>query len=293
MQQRLNAYNILDPEAFVRDVHCSMQVPDLHQQLRKKITSRASQSDHLPSMLRLLVDKLLTAEDGHRLAFELCFLIKLDGIMIEYGARGSSDFSRFLRNKPLDDIVLNIQKGWWLHDGSPSGADAGFSKDSRGVIDPAAARRRLWASIIARGCRKLDEDSRVTFRDFQGREYCTPSGEEDCVCHRRTSLYLLCELQKRAYGRIRATVMLTLGQLAPVDVRELLFEFAMAAEEIPLNPQVLASNLHEDAERWLRLEPMVAREKANIEPFQRVLRREYRCPQYQQKLDEEESMSGA
>lgn len=74
--------------------------------------------------------------------------------------------------------------------------------------DFAAARRELW-------------DTWVT--------------KESPTCWHRQTLKLLEFVQKRAYGEIRAKVMLTIGTKLPPELTESVFERAMLAEEAPLH----------------------------------------------------------
>lgn len=293
MQEKLEAYTIPDPETFVQDIRHSLQKPGLYRRVADQVRLPAHDSKHLPSMIRCFVEKLLMLEDGHRLAFELCFAIKLDSSMVKYEPCGRMglDSSGFSRNEELENYIVRLQQGFWISLW-PGEALPDEQRLGQNEIEPAAARRRLWASMETKGCQALNGDSLCTYFDTQGEGYRVTLPLKNCWCHRRTSLWLLRELQRKAYGRIRSTVMLTLGQLVPADVCELLFEFAMAAEEIPLDPRVCEPDFHEDAERWLRAKSATTMSYYG-KPFQQFLRREYRCPQYQQGIGAEESRVGA
>lgn len=54
-------------------------------------------------------------------------------------------------------------------------------------------------------------------------------------CWHRQNRELIEYIYKHAYGEVRAKVMLTIGTKVPTELAEKIFEFAMAAEEIPLN----------------------------------------------------------
>ena len=57
-------------------------------------------------------------------------------------------------------------------------------------------------------------------------------------CSRSMNIELVDVLQKRAYGEIRSGIMLTLTVKLPKELCLLVFEFAVDAEDIPLDPQV-------------------------------------------------------
>lgn len=221
----------------------------------------------MPSMIRQVVEKLLTVEDGRRLAFELCFTIKLDGTIMDfrpYTGTGSDAMS-LLRNKKLDACILELIRGPGFCD-EWSGVPSWISEDSTELIEPAAARRRLWADVQAKGCQVLAGETGFTHFDSSNQRHNAGPWEDDCSCHRRASLYLLQELQKRAYGSIRAKVASTIGQIVPADVFELLFEF--------LEPGFGDGHFQWRAEYGGR--------QSDSRRHQQGIRREYRCPQYRQ-----------
>lgn len=57
-------------------------------------------------------------------------------------------------------------------------------------------------------------------------------------CWHRQNRQLIEYIYKRAYGEIRAKVMLTIGTKVPTELAEKIFEFTMAAEKIPLDANI-------------------------------------------------------
>lgn len=119
----------------------------------------------------------------------------------------------------------------------------------------------------------------ANFDSHNKREY-TDHRQGECWCQRESSLRPLDRLQKRAYGRIRSTVLLAFGRVVPTEVSELLFEYTMAAEEIPLDPRVDMPGVT-NAEKFFLLVGTPSK------PFQRFVRKRYRCPQYQRDFKDE------
>ena len=84
----------------------------------------------------------------------------------------------------------------------------------------AAAKCELWSSMPTH-CRK-----------------CRLRGNFPDMCDRELCRELIEVLQKRAYGEIKAGIMLTLPAKLPEELCLLVFEHTMDAEEIPLDPLV-------------------------------------------------------
>lgn len=127
------------------------------------------------------------------------------------------------------------------------------------TTDLAAITRRLYASMEEHGCQDIEP---IPNR-FGG-------GSPDCTCHRRASLELLHFLQIAAWSQVRAKVYMTLGRLVSAELCEMLWLYTMAAEEIPLDPRAT-------------LPPHEIRYPASytrMEPDQRSMRDEYRCPRF-------------
>ena len=58
------------------------------------------------------------------------------------------------------------------------------------------------------------------------------------ACFHKSSLPLLEWLQKRAWSEVRVKIMLTIGTVLPTELAQRVFECAMEAEDLPIDPQV-------------------------------------------------------
>ena len=76
-------------------------------------------------------------------------------------------------------------------------------------------------------------------------------------------------LQKKAWSEIRSNIFCTLQTAFPAELLELVFEWTLVAEEIPLNPMVVEWNMDKPTEQEKHLQaPAVARSR---------IKQEYRC----------------
>ena len=119
----------------------------------------------------------------------------------------------------------------------------------------AAARRELWSQWS------------------QWSDQCPTEVTSSCTdtCWHRDTCPLLGRIQKLAYGEIRANTMLTIGTKLPPELTERIFEFAMAAEDAPLDPEIYI-----EVEEPLKEENVADRFLPKMERLLRV-RERYRC----------------
>lgn len=140
LQFKLRAYSIPDPEIFVQQVRATFRSVELHEKVQQ-IKPKDRQSYYFPSVIKHFVERLLKEEGGRRLAFEFCFVIKLDGSMVHYEPAfftRNRDPRHRLQNRALDKYIEELQMEF---------CECGKARDklrvSTEAIDPTAARRRL------------------------------------------------------------------------------------------------------------------------------------------------------
>jgi len=86
-------------------------------------------------------------------------------------------------------------------------------------------RPRYWD--LARAGRELSS----TWQELQCRQYVARVWNEDHCWHRKCRELFQC-IQKHAYGEIRSKVFLVIGDKLPTELKEMIFEFAMIAEQV-------------------------------------------------------------
>lgn len=220
LRRKLAAYRISDPHAFVSAVYNSLQNLDdlMLDRLNENVISKPP---IIAKAVRIFVDKLMSLEGGRPFAFELAFSVKLANCTKTISELSVSK----LEHQALDVTILRLFHETW-HPVEDSGAHRPPG------MDPAAAVRRLRASMVTHGC-------------HDGKQSILSPAQDCCWCHRQLSFKLLRDLQIMAYSTIRAKVFLTAGSVVPAELIEPIFELAMAAEEMPLDPQVAV-----DAGQW-------------------------------------------
>lgn len=278
LEQKLAAYDLPDAESWTQDIVRSVRV---HGVVRR-ITIFEHGDREAPFVydtVSVVVERLLRKTDGLRLAYELCMSLKLEGsdVLLDEWRDHVLSSQGALENRLLDECIARLANGRWVgsfveRGGAISGKE----------LDPCAARRRLWTSIAAKGCRDTTEESRVFWSGFPERRVSVRPEERsslNCRCHRRMSLRLLYNLQVTVYNKVRCTVALTLGTLVPADICELLFESAMAAEECPLDPRVTVAGVNTTGFFEKNGCELTGRPRYH---FQRAFCTEYRCPRFQE-----------
>ena len=86
-------------------------------------------------------------------------------------------------------------------------------------------------------CRELREGM-ASLKSCKLRRRYDRYDEKKEQCSHEWNLPLLDYLQKRAYGELHATVMLTIGTILPAELAEHVFEHALIAEGVPSEPSV-------------------------------------------------------
>lgn len=198
-----------------------------------------------------IVQHLLGVENGRAQALELCLALKLEGTLLpKRRDRGLLEMKSD-GNGALDTLML-VALGVEC-ESPPFDADVPFKQD----VDIAALKRRLCESMDRLGCQDLMEPG--------GHGW----GFTDCLCQRRLCLEVQHYLQIAAYSQIRAKVYLTLGSLLPEELCFATFEYAMLAEEIPMEPRIPIAD-HKVSNGTFK----------RSRSFQYLFRDEYRCPKY-------------
>ena len=125
--------------------------------------------------------------------------------------------------------------------------------------DFAAATRPLQTAYFYNICNNKEIDENAEFDD------------DTYTCFHSNSFDLLHRLQIKAWSEIRSNVFQTIGTLLPTELTERIFEFALAAEEIPLQPKVYQDVLVQPPEDMVqgaverKVEPPPARWRRRIE----------------------------
>ena len=104
-----------------------------------------------------------------------------------------------------------------------------LEKESKIFFDFASAKRTIWNSIP-------ETCSTCASRTSHPSE--SSLIDPFSSCRRANSLNLIERLQIEAYGEIKSSVMLTLPSKLPKELCLLIFEFAMASEEVAIDPTV-------------------------------------------------------
>lgn len=197
-----------------------------------------------------IVQHLISVENGRQHALELCIALRLNGALM------SQPYNKgFLPNRDSYELNHNILKVLGAAESERSGL---FTMPCKQQVDLAALKRRLRQNAEERGC----HESPIGVPNY--------AQSADCLCERRATLDLVHHLQIGAYGQIRSKIYLTLRCFVPEELCEMICEYAMAAEEIPTDPRVIAldpKNFHY---------MMFMRRCA----FQHRFQDEYRCPKY-------------
>ena len=92
---------------------------------------------------------------------------------------------------------------------------------------------------------------------------CNERLERPSACFHTSNVKLLDWLQKKAWSEIRTNIFQSIRIRLPAELTEIVFEFALAAEELPCNPALWdacrCGNMQEGAlERYLRMKPEYA-----------------------------------
>lgn len=190
-----------------------------------------------------VVQKLLALEGSYRHAFELCLSPWMIAVQ-DAAEQGVQSSFRDSEIRAMRHTFYMLLSGFVVN---------GQQLATYGIrdVDFAAASRRLWCSVQAYGCIKNNLDRRSVF------------GSRNC--HRAASFKMLHDLQTRAWGQVRARVLLTIGILVPKEVCDEIFQFALAAEQIPHDPRVVMPN-DRVGRTW------------RAGDRQSAVRPEYRCP---------------
>lgn len=167
-----------------------------------------------------VLHQLLVLDGSYRHGFELCLSSWLIAVQDAAEQCGQSAFLG-CEIRTMGQTFAMFLRGFFV---------GGQQLATYGIwdVDFAEASRRLWRSMQAYGCAtKRNDRSAFGLRD----------------CHRRASFEMLHTLQTRAWGQVRARVLLTIGTLVPKEVCDEIFLFALAAEQIPEDPRVLLPSL--------------------------------------------------
>lgn len=89
-------------------------------------------------------------------------------------------------------------------------------------------------------------------------------------CYHLYNLNLLELLHKKAFGEVKSKVFLTIGTVLPTELTEQIFEFVMAAEEVPLEPRVRDTILEP-------VDPELVEMKGRRFTERTKVKEEYRC----------------
>ena len=217
---------------------------------------KAEEDDAFMSKIEVVAERLIALQDDRTdAALELCLALKTSGVAVYGNILPAAVYGSALTR--LHHMILKLL-GMVLSSSGP------YESSKRQPVPPdadvAAIKRRLCTSMEVHGCQDADFDMKgLGLRDRRA----------ECVCQRRVSLELLHFLQIAAYGQIRAKVYATLGRLVCAELCDMLFEYAMAAEEIPLDPRVCLEEEGVHGKLFLRRRP-----------FQYSFRDEYRCPKF-------------
>lgn len=136
--------------------------------------------------------------------------------------RRYSDVTMLVNPEQIDEKIASVVRG-------------SRRKTSGGISNPctlyhfAEARRQIWSSLFWPYDACSSPHNQVDYDPFTGLIL---------HCDRGRQLQLTEELQKWAYGEIRSGIMITLSARLPRELCLLVFEHAMAAEELPLNSRV-------------------------------------------------------
>ena len=162
--------------------------------------------------------------DGTYVAFHLYIFL----IARVFCLRGDTfpPFGSIGSDKTAESLLLSL-----VHESRQKSYDV---DDESGHIffNFALAKRTIWNAITA-DC--LICASRASQSSTQP---ATPFDVPHTPCLRANSLTLIERLQQEAYGEIRSGIMLTLISKLPRELCMLVFECALAVEELPVDPTV-------------------------------------------------------
>ena len=169
--------------------------------------------------LKVVVKKLLATDRGACPALKLCLSFSIDGVKegkrlghfdLDFAPSFSARFEKkILKMLRLSEVRAAMYK--------PSDERAGY-------LDMADWSRRMWRSMNKRGC--CGPPPSDAFMDI-------------CCCTRRANLLILNALQGHAHAQIRGRLRLTVASIVPHEVFDSIFEYALLAERIPIDPSVL------------------------------------------------------
>ena len=131
--------------------------------------------------------------------------------------------------------------------------------------DFAAATRPLQTAYFSNICDNKEIDKNAEFDD------------DTYTCFHSNSFDLLHRLQIKAWSEIRSNVFQTIGTLLPTELTERIFEFALAAEEIPLQPKVYQDVLVQPPEDMVQGAVVVRKVEPAPTRCRRRLEERYKC----------------
>ena len=173
-----------------------------------------------PKLIRL-VEEVQSCPGGIHEAFHLYIFVKAH-IFPQWDPDSFGPIGNNPENKRVDSQILKIIKGS-LYD------QPGKLKERPTIFfNFAAAKREIWNSIPAE-CNSCDRQQ--TQGDPSDPLWVPPLPAYSC--RRASNLRLIEQLQVKAYGEIRFSVMLTLGRKLPKEICILIFEFVSLTVDCP------------------------------------------------------------
>jgi hypothetical protein len=174
-------------------------------------------------LIRLVKEVQTCPPDGTYVAFHLyVFLIA----RVFYLWDAFPPFGNIGSDKAAESSLLSL-----VHDSRQKSRDAADNTQHI-FFNFALAKRTIWNAMTA-DC--LICASRASLPSNQ---LASPFDVPHTPCRRANSLTLIERLQQEAYGEIRSGIMLTLVFKLPKELCLLVFEFALAVEELPIDPTV-------------------------------------------------------
>lgn len=236
LHSKLGSFDIVDVDDFVLKIQTRFAEAGSYSQrscwpsrrYNDPIKTGIFNMHSVEDKLEVLAEKLIDTEGSRDAAFTLCFALRarMDKYILPlFNHEGST-----LELARLDILIIRL-----LHPGHfercclpqvPPQRPSDSPPTRIRSVDLAAAARQLRTCMPANAARCASVPARPG-------AYLDSSGGER---FRRRTLRLLAELQKAAYGQLRANLYLTLGTLLPGDLCLLVFECVLAANEIPPDP---------------------------------------------------------
>lgn len=230
---------ITDPRRLVQAIFTSLpEAAILHKQQMNRNLGSIHRSKVIVDDILVIADKLDTLPNGQYHAFDLCFTIKTEALL-GAGPRTWQSMQR------IDSRIFALLPG-------NKGPRPSRSPNRVTDLNFAERSRILWQSMQRLGCTL----------DF---ERSKQHAMADCGCQRWQNFHLLDLLWQGAHRQIRCKILLTLARLLPREICDLLFEMALAAEDVPSDPHVAKSGA--GIGRLLR-----------VGDWQRKIKPQYRCP---------------